>query len=215
MSHHTSAPSFYNRRGGHACTRSNCSRCCLSLTNWLANRKHGLQQLITFLEKKKDKVAPKSLKQAPKPLTANGKAVAAVLKPNAGKSYNPLLNDWSALLEKEGQAAVDAEKARLAAEAAQAERERKAEEEAAKVEALEKEEYATDYESAWESEWDGIASEAEQESYTQKQKGRKTPATSGRRTGRRGGAGVAGQKSSVEGRWRRLYSRGGNFAFQL
>ncbi|KXS93624.1 hypothetical protein AC578_4211 [Pseudocercospora eumusae] len=134
------------------------------------------QEEYTFLEKKKDKVAPKSLKQAPKPLTANGKAVAAVLKPNAGKSYNPLLNDWSALLEKEGQAAVDAEKARLAAEAAQAERERKAEEEAARVEALEKEEYATDYESAWESEWDGIASEAEQESYTQKQKGRKTPA---------------------------------------
>ncbi|EME78300.1 uncharacterized protein MYCFIDRAFT_157129 [Pseudocercospora fijiensis CIRAD86] len=130
----------------------------------------------SFLEKKKDKVAPKSLKQAPKPLTANGKAVAAVLKPNAGKSYNPLLNDWSALLEKEGQAAVDAEKARLAAEAEQAERERKAEEEAAKVEALEKEEYATDYESAWESEWDGIQSEAEQEIYTQKQKGRKTPA---------------------------------------
>lgn len=129
-----------------------------------------------FLEKKKDKVAPKSLKKAPKPLTASGKAVAAVLKPNAGKSYNPLLQDWSALLEREGQAAVDAEKARLQAEAEQAEREQKALEEAAKVESLEKEEYATDYESAWESEWDGIQSEGEQESYTQKPKGRKTPA---------------------------------------
>ncbi|CAK1358441.1 hypotheticalsprotein [Cercospora beticola] len=134
------------------------------------------EEQYTFLEKKKPKVAPATIKQAPTPLTVSGKAVASVLKPAAGKSYNPLVGDWSALLEKEGAAAVEAEKARLAAEAAQAERERIAEEEAAKAEAAEKDEYATDYESAWESEWDGIQSEGEAEIHVQKQKSRKTPA---------------------------------------
>ncbi|PPJ56912.1 hypothetical protein CBER1_02250 [Cercospora berteroae] len=133
------------------------------------------EEQYTFLEKKKPKVAPATIKQAPTPLTVSGKAVASVLKPAAGKSYNPLVGDWSALLEKEGAAAVEAEKARLAAEAAQAERERIAEEEAAKAEAAEKDEYATDYESAWESEWDGIQSEGEAEIHVQKQKSRKTP----------------------------------------
>ncbi|KAM3424123.1 Ribosome biogenesis protein NOP53 [Cercospora zeina] len=130
----------------------------------------------TFLEKKKPKVAPATIKQAPTPLTVSGKAVASVLKPAAGKSYNPLVENWSALLEKEGAAAVEAEKARLAAEAAQAERGRRAEEEAAKAEAAEKDEHATDYESAWESEWDGIQSEGEAEIHVKKQKSRKTPA---------------------------------------
>jgi nucleolar protein 53 len=132
-----------------------------------------------FLEPPKKKVEPKSLKQAPIPMTATGKAVRNVLKPNAGKSYNPTVGDWSALLEKEGQVAVDAEKARLAAEAAQAERDRIAAEEAAKAEAVEKDEYATDYESAWESEWDGIQSENERDggsSLVHKLSKRKTPA---------------------------------------
>ncbi|KAI5362942.1 Putative ribosome biogenesis protein Nop53/GLTSCR2 [Septoria linicola] len=133
------------------------------------------EEQYTFLEKKKPKVAPATIKHAPTPLTTSGKAVATVLKPAGGKSYNPLVTDWSALLEKEGAAAVEAEKARLAAEAAQAERDRIAEEHIALVEAAEKDEYATDYESAWESEWDGIQSEGEAEVHVQKQKARKTP----------------------------------------
>lgn len=141
---------------------------------WGPPEKHEIEK-YDFLEPPKKKVEPKTLKQAPVPLTASGKSVASVLKPAPGKSYNPLVGDWSALLEKEGQAAVDAEKARLTAEAAQAERDAKAEAEAARVEALEKEEYATDYESAWESEWDGIQSENEQEAHVQKQQKRKTP----------------------------------------
>ncbi|CAK3876141.1 Hypothetical predicted protein [Lecanosticta acicola] len=129
-----------------------------------------------FLEAPKDRTLPKTLKQAPVPLTVDGRPLAHVRKPEAGKSYNPLVDDWSALLQREGAEAVEAEKKRLAAEAEIAERERRAEEEAAKVEKQEKEEYATDYESAWESEWDGIHSEAEQEGHTQKQQKRKTPA---------------------------------------
>lgn len=133
-----------------------------------------VQEQFSFLEPPKEKVAPKTLKHAPVPLTASGRPLAHVRKPDAGKSYNPLVGDWSALLEREGEAAVEAEKARLQAEAEQEERERQALAEAARVEALEKDEYATDYESAWESEWDGIQSEAE-EAHTQKQPKRKTP----------------------------------------
>lgn len=142
---------------------------------WAETTTNTEYEKYDFLEPPKEKRAPKTLKQAPAALTVDGRPVAHVRKPEAGKSYNPQVDDWSALLEREGAEAVEAEKARLAAEAAAEERERKALEEAAKVEKQEKEEYATDYESAWESEWDGIQSEAEEQGYTQKQKGRKTP----------------------------------------
>lgn len=131
---------------------------------------------LSFLKPEQKKVEPKTLKHAPKTLAPNGKAHRNVRKPDAGKSYNPLVDDYAALLEKEGEAAVAAERERLASEAAAANQEARAAEEAAKVEAAEKDEYATDYDSAWESEWDGFQSEGEKEVFTQKQKGRKTPA---------------------------------------
>ncbi len=117
---------------------------------------------------------PNTLKHASHALTANGKLTPHVRIPDAGKSYNPLVGDWSALIQREGEAAVDAEKRRLKVEAAAAQRDAKAAEEAAKVEATEKDLYATDYDSAWESEWDGFLSGAEDEVHTQKQKARKT-----------------------------------------
>lgn len=126
-----------------------------------------------FLEEAKPKVEPKTLKHAPTSLTANGKPLPNVRRPDAGKSYNPLVGDWSALFEREGAAAVEAEKVRLAKEAEEAEKEARAAEEAAKVEAAEKE---GDYDSAWESEWEGFKSEGEDVVHTQKQKPRKTPA---------------------------------------
>ncbi|KAF2483057.1 ribosome biogenesis protein Nop53/GLTSCR2 [Neohortaea acidophila] len=133
---------------------------------------------IRFAQPKK-KREPKTLKHAPKPLTKSGKHIPNVVRPNAGKSYNPLIGDWSALLEREGAAAVEAEQKRLAAEAEAEAREARAAEEAAKVEAAERDVYATDYDSAWESEWDGFISGGEkeqQEVWTQKQKARKTQA---------------------------------------
>ncbi|KAH9827929.1 ribosome biogenesis protein NOP53-like [Teratosphaeria destructans] len=130
---------------------------------------------FSFLEEKKDKVAPETLKLAPQPLVTHGKAVPNVRQPEAGKSYNPLVTDWSALLQREGAAAVEAEKARLQAEAEAAEKEARAKAEAEKVEKMEKDEYATDYESAWESEWEGFQSGAEEEVHTQKMPRRKTP----------------------------------------
>lgn len=133
---------------------------------------------LTFLEQKKPKVEPKTLRHAPVSLAANHKAIPSVRKPEAGKSYNPLVSDWSALLEREGAAAVSAEQARAAAEAEEEARQARAEAEAKKVEAQEKEDWATDYESAWESEWEGIQSgdEGAQREWTVKQQRRKTPA---------------------------------------
>ncbi|KAK6437471.1 hypothetical protein LTR95_006338, partial [Oleoguttula sp. CCFEE 5521] len=134
---------------------------------------------LDFLEPIRPIREPSTLRHAPVSLVASGKAVPAVPRPAAGKSYNPLVQDWSALLEREGAAAVVAEKARVVAELAEEEQVARAEAEAAKVEAAEKEEWATDYESAWGSEWDGIQSGAEGEAngiFTAKMKRRKTPA---------------------------------------
>lgn len=115
---------------------------------------------------------PDTLRQAPVPLTANGRPTPAVRKPEAGKSYNPLVGDWTALLEREGEAAVEAEKARLLAEAAAADKEARALAEAARVEAAERDDWATDYE----SEWDGIQSDTEGQNHTSRMQRRKTPA---------------------------------------
>nr|POE71911.1 uncharacterized protein c22f8.09 [Quercus suber] len=131
---------------------------------------------LNFLEEAKPTREPKSLKEAPNSLATSGKPVPHIRKPEGGKSYNPLVGDWSALLEREGTEAVAAEHTRLLREAADVEAQARAEAEAARVEAAEKDEYATDYDSAWESEWDGIQSGAEDEVHIQKTPRRKTPA---------------------------------------
>lgn len=133
---------------------------------------------LSYLEDKPPPKEPATKKMNPVAHTASGKHVPNVRKPEAGKSYNPLVTDWTALLEREGAKAVEDEKARLAAEAATAEQEARAQAEAAKVEAQEKDADATDYESAWESEWEGFQSGGEDnnEVYTAKTQRRKTPA---------------------------------------
>ncbi|KAK5160781.1 hypothetical protein LTS14_001794 [Recurvomyces mirabilis] len=120
---------------------------------------------------------PETLKQAPISLSTNGKPIPSVRRPAAGKSYNPLVTDWSHLLETEGAAAVEAEKARLSHEAEVADREARALAEAEKVEKADRDDYGTDYESAWESEWEGFRSGAEEEGvvHVVKQAKRKTP----------------------------------------
>lgn len=135
------------------------------------------EEKFSFLEPKKPKVAPKSLALASNAITKDGKAVASVRRPEAGKSYNPNVTDWTALYEREGAAAVEKEKERLRLEAEMEAREAAALEEAARVEEAEKEAFATDYESAWESEWDGIQSGGEEKVvHTKKMQKRKTPA---------------------------------------
>ncbi|KAF2744231.1 P60-like protein [Sporormia fimetaria CBS 119925] len=107
---------------------------------------------FSFLEEKKPKVEPVTLKHAPVSLAKDGKPLPAVRKPDAGKSYNPLLEDWANLIEREGQKEVEAEKKRL----------QEAREEAAKIErqiaaAMEPSDEEDGNESAWESEWEGFS----------------------------------------------------------
>jgi nucleolar protein 53 len=107
---------------------------------------------FSFLEEKKAKQEPVTLKHAPISLAKNGKDLPAVRKPDAGKSYNPLLEDWANLIEREGAKEVENEKRRL----------QEAKEEAERLErqlaaAEEPEDESDNNESAWESEWEGFS----------------------------------------------------------
>ncbi|TKA21809.1 hypothetical protein B0A50_08636 [Salinomyces thailandicus] len=131
---------------------------------------------LDFLEPVATKKEPKTLRHPPIPAATapSHHPLPNVRKPAAGKSYNPLLADWTALLNREGAKAVEAETARLAAEAAEADRDARALAEAERVEAREAEE-------GMESEWGGFSSDdddgaAGKEVFTAKAKGRKTPA---------------------------------------
>ncbi len=124
---------------------------------------------FSFLEPPKAIKAPRTLKESPISLVANGKDVPAVKKPNAGISYNPVFQDWDQLLTEEGEKEVEAERKRL--HEAEVERQK-----LEKIAAAQEEEdtYArTEDESAWE----GIESEFEGEEWlTKRRPERKTPA---------------------------------------
>ncbi|KAF2121534.1 ribosome biogenesis protein Nop53/GLTSCR2 [Lophiotrema nucula] len=124
---------------------------------------------FTFLEEKKPTKEPVTLKHAPLSLAKGGKPIPAVRKPDAGKSYNPALQDWIALIEREGEKEVEAEKKRL--QEAREEAERMDRVIAAAAEASDDEKN----ESAWESEWEGFSDE-EEEKLKSKRPERKTPA---------------------------------------
>ncbi|KAH0557167.1 hypothetical protein GP486_005041 [Trichoglossum hirsutum] len=68
---------------------------------------------FSFLEPPKPVKEPKTLKQAPISLAANGGEIPAVKKPDPGISYNPTFRDWDALLVKEGEKEIETEKRRL------------------------------------------------------------------------------------------------------
>lgn len=103
---------------------------------------------FSFLEQKKPKVEPATLKRAPVSLAKDGKKIPAVRKPAAGKSYNPNFDEWQALLIKESEKAVADEKERL----------REAELEAERMErAAADDDSDSAEESVWESEWEGFS----------------------------------------------------------
>jgi len=103
---------------------------------------------FSYLEKKKPKVEPKTLKHAPISQAKTGKAIPSVRKPTGGKSYNPLLEDWQNELMRESDKAVEAEKKRL----------QEAREEAELMErAAAETESDSGEESVWESEWEGFS----------------------------------------------------------
>jgi hypothetical protein len=116
---------------------------------------------FSFLEKPKPIVAPPTIKKAPIPLTANGKPIPAVRKPEAGTSYNPTFEDWDKLLTKEGEKEVEAEKKRI-------EEARKEEERQRLIEEAKNNdgELKSDDESAWE----GFESEYEKPEWLNKKR---------------------------------------------
>lgn len=123
---------------------------------------------LEYVPKPQKKVAPPTLKKAPQPLTANGKAVRPVQQPKAGSSYNPDFDEWNAAIVQAGDEEVVAEKKRLQ------EAEREAEKQA-RIQAAIADEYAgrTDDESAWE----GFETEDEDNKALKKKRPtRKTPA---------------------------------------
>ena len=123
-----------------------------------------------WLEEKKPVREPVTLKRKPVNLAKNGRDVPAVLKPDAGKSYNPTFADWDNLIQHEGAKEVKAEMARQE----EARREREIEElreKARREEEMEQAGYGSNWESEWESEWEGIMSENEENEWL----GRKRP----------------------------------------
>ena len=66
----------------------------------------------SYLDKPKPIKAPATLKEAPVSLIAGSRNVPAVAVPKPGISYNPIFQEWDALLIAEGQKEVEAEKKR-------------------------------------------------------------------------------------------------------
>ena len=98
-----------------------------------------------YLDKPRPIKPPKTLKEAPNSLVEGVPHFPAVPKPQAGKSYNPMFEDWDRLLVEEGKKELDAERKRL----------KEAEEERTRLERIanaqeEKDGVQTEDESAWE-----------------------------------------------------------------
>ncbi|KAL8666305.1 MAG: hypothetical protein Q9202_001574 [Teloschistes flavicans] len=134
---------------------------------------------LSYLEKSQPVRAPSTLTKSPISLLANASiAVPAVPKPKPGHSYNPVFQDWDALLTSAGEKEVAAERARLAVAAAEAEDHARIA--AAQAEREPDEFYKTEEESAWEgfeSEYDfDNQGEGGKEWLKKKRPERKTPA---------------------------------------
>ncbi|KAF1964597.1 P60-like protein [Bimuria novae-zelandiae CBS 107.79] len=150
---------------------------------------------FSFLDEKKPKREPATLKQAPVSLAKSGKAIPAVRKPEGGKSYNPNFNDWQELIAREGDKAVEAEKQRL----------KEAQEEAERMErAMASSDSESDAnEGAWESEWEGF-SDDEDKTVKQKRPERKTPAQRNKFKRRKEAEGKAKQEAHLKAKEKQL-----------
>ncbi|KAI4123521.1 MAG: hypothetical protein LQ338_005221 [Usnochroma carphineum] len=135
--------------------------------------KHEQNLNLSYVEPPQPIKPPSTLQKPPISLLAyTSKTFPAVPKPNPGKSYNPVFQDWDALLTSAGAAEVAAERKRLADAAAEAEK--RAFIAAAKNEKENDESYKTEDESAWEGFESGMEEGAEW--LKKKRPERKTPA---------------------------------------
>ncbi|CAI6276117.1 unnamed protein product [Periconia digitata] len=153
---------------------------------------------FSFLEDKKPTREPSTLKQEPISLIKSGKAIPAVRKPEAGKSYNPNFNDWQAIIARESDKAVEAEKKRL----------QEAQEEAERMERalVESDSDSDANESAWESEWEGFSDgeDAESKKLKTKRPERKTPAQRNKIKRRKEAEGLAKHNAQMKAKEQQL-----------
>ncbi|KAI1004091.1 hypothetical protein K3495_g4117 [Podosphaera aphanis] len=129
---------------------------------------------FSFLEKKKKKVSPETLKHKPISLAASGKEIPAVKKPDGGYSYNPTAVEYVERLQVFGTREVEAEKARLAAEEAEKVKLEAAARSAKEAEAAEARADLSEWEE--DSAWEGCASSTEEVKLNSKRPQRKTQA---------------------------------------
>lgn len=124
---------------------------------------------LSYLEKTKPIRAPATLKEAPVSLIAGSRDVPAVAAPHSGTSYNPIFQEWDALLRAEGQKEVGAEKKRR--------REAELEQERLDRIAAAANERDADIQTEDESAWEGFESDYEGAEWLKKRRPeRKTPA---------------------------------------
>lgn len=130
-----------------------------------------LDPRFSYLEKAKPIRAPSTIKEAPISLAAGKGEVPAIPAPKPGASYNPVFEDWDALLTTEGQKEVEAEKKRLLEVAREQER-------LARIAASQNEpEYDNGIQTEEESAWEGFESDYEGAEWLKKKRSeRKTPA---------------------------------------
>lgn len=124
---------------------------------------------FSYLDKTKPIRAPATLKEAPVSLIAGSCDVPAVAAPKPGTSYNPVFQEWNALLKAQGQREVEAEKKRRREAGLEQER-------LDRIAAAETERDA-DIQTEDESAWEGFESEYEGAEWLKKRRPeRKTPA---------------------------------------
>ena len=138
---------------------------------WAVKRPEEEEQdpKFSYLERTKPIRAPVTLKEAPVSLLAGSRDVPAVAAPKPGTSYNPVFQEWDALLIAEGQREVEAERKRRR----EAELEQERLDRIAAAETERDVEIQTEDESAWE----GFESDYEGAEWLKKRRPeRKTPA---------------------------------------
>ena len=154
---------------------------------------------LEFLPEQVQAKAPKSMKQKPLSLLANGKEVPAVKKPTGGYSYNPVFTDYEERLTAEGQKALEAENARLAALEADRLKQEAAARSAAEAEAAEARANLSEWEE--DSEWEGVQSGVEDGGRpVVKRPERKTPAQRNRTKRRKEDERLAKHKAAMKAR---------------
>lgn len=131
-------------------------------------------EVFEFLPKQQKKKAPKTLREQPISLAANGKQIPAVPMPSGGYSYRPVWDDYEKRWIEESDKIVAAEQKRLAELEAERLKLEAAARSAAEAEAAEARADLSEWEE--DSAWEGLKSGGEEEPVAVKKSKRKTPA---------------------------------------